>query len=70
MTSWIVFIQLYPRQNVHLPLLTEINLVGEPNLGVFELPYGGVGIKPTPDRPDRVAPDNPPRRDPIKKRLT
>ena len=39
-----------------MTLLTEINLVGEPNLRVFKLPHGGVGIK----RGDRVAPDNPP----------
>ena len=49
-----------------MTLLTEIKLIEEPNLGVFKLPHDGVGIK----RGDRVASNNPPRRDPIKKRPT
>ena len=57
-----VFYTIIPAP-VHLTLLTEINPVEEPNLGVFKLPHGGVGIK----RGDRLAPNNPPRRDPIKK---
>ena len=56
MTSWMVFYTIIPAPNVHLTLLTEINPVEEPNLGVFKLPHGGVGIK----RGDRVAPNNPP----------
>ena len=64
MTSWMVFYTIIPAPNVHLTLLTEINPVEEPNLGVFKLPHGGVGIK----RGDRVAPNNPPRHDPIQKK--
>ena len=71
MTAWMVFLQLYPRhyvKNVHLTLLTEVEKSRRraESRGVQILPHGDVGIK----RGDQVAPDNPPRRDPIKRRPT
>ena len=65
MTSWMVFYTIIPAPKCSLDTVDR-DKSREPNLRVFKLPHGGVGIK----RGDRVAPNNPPRRDPIKKRPT